>query len=252
MNSGSLRACDRSQTKTGDDRRITLCPRARQVLQRQLRLRDRLAADGRIDHQHVFFKENSEPLLSLQYPGTRWRKTLSALKLRYRRPYMAHHSSVSWNLMIGKNPLWVAKQHGHSIATMLRVYAARTEAAAESDSDAIRRSMSGQARMPMRALRPPKRRRCGCRSVHAREASRTLQSLAVGLPLETAGLGPSVGKERDLSGGERVCSPPKGVVPYRATSYRRRITRAAISSQGSDLPQKPGITHSAGVRGRPL
>jgi hypothetical protein len=26
--------------------------------------------------------------------------------------------------MVGKNALWVAKQHGHSIATMLRAYAA--------------------------------------------------------------------------------------------------------------------------------
>jgi hypothetical protein len=30
--------------------------------------------------------------------------------------------------MVGKNPLWVAKQHGHSIATMLRkhIWPART------------------------------------------------------------------------------------------------------------------------------
>jgi hypothetical protein len=28
--------------------------------------------------------------------------------------------------MIGKNPLWVAKQHGHSVQTMLEVYAADT------------------------------------------------------------------------------------------------------------------------------
>lgn len=43
--------------------------------------------------------------------------------------------------MIGKNPLWVAKQHGHSIATMLRVYAAWAEGSVESDLEAIRRSM---------------------------------------------------------------------------------------------------------------
>jgi len=28
---------------------------------------------------------------------------------------------MSWNLMIGKNPLWVAKQHGHSVQTTLDV-----------------------------------------------------------------------------------------------------------------------------------
>lgn len=45
---------------------------------------------------------------------------LQRMKVRYRDPYNARHSSVSWNLMIGKNPLWVAKQHGHSVQTMLR------------------------------------------------------------------------------------------------------------------------------------
>jgi hypothetical protein len=44
--------------------------------------------------------------------------------------------------MIGKNALWVAKQHGHSIATMLRAYAAWAEGSVESDIKTIRRSMS--------------------------------------------------------------------------------------------------------------
>jgi hypothetical protein len=43
--------------------------------------------------------------------------------------------------MVGKNPLWVAKQHGHSIETMLRVYAAWTEGAVEADLKAIRRAL---------------------------------------------------------------------------------------------------------------
>jgi hypothetical protein len=61
--------------------------------------------------------------------------------VRYRRPYVARHSSVSWNLMLGKNVLWVAKQHGHSIMTMLRTYAAWTEGAVEADVQTIERSM---------------------------------------------------------------------------------------------------------------
>jgi hypothetical protein len=43
--------------------------------------------------------------------------------------------------MCGKNALWVAKQHGHSIATMLRAYAAWAEGAAEVHVEAIKRSM---------------------------------------------------------------------------------------------------------------
>lgn len=71
-------------------------------------------------------------------------KTLQSLKLRYRRPYTARQTSVSWNLMAGKNALWVAKQHGHSIATMLRAYAAWAEGATEVDVEAIKRSMNDE------------------------------------------------------------------------------------------------------------
>ena len=35
--------------------------------------------------------------------------------------------------MIGKRPLWMAKQHGHSITTMLSVYAAWADGSVESD-----------------------------------------------------------------------------------------------------------------------
>jgi hypothetical protein len=40
--------------------------------------------------------------------------------------------------MLGRNPLLVAKEHGHRIITMLTVYAAWTEGAVESDIAAIR------------------------------------------------------------------------------------------------------------------
>jgi hypothetical protein len=52
------------------------------------------------------------------------------------------------NLMVGKNPLWVAKQHGHSIATMLRAYAAWAEDTAEVDVEAIKRSMNATEAPP--------------------------------------------------------------------------------------------------------
>jgi hypothetical protein len=58
--------------------------------------------------------------------------------MRHRKPYAARHTSVSWNLMIGRNALLVAKEHGHRPLTMLTVYAAWAEGAPESDSRAIR------------------------------------------------------------------------------------------------------------------
>jgi hypothetical protein len=54
--------------------------------------------------------------------------------------------------MIGKNALWVAKQHGHSIATMLRAYATWTEGAVEVDIEAIKRSMNASKVPPTNNL----------------------------------------------------------------------------------------------------
>jgi hypothetical protein len=49
--------------------------------------------------------------------------------------------------MIGKNPLWVSKQHGHSLVTMLRIYAAWTDGAVEAYVQTIERSMEGPEEM---------------------------------------------------------------------------------------------------------
>ena len=135
-------ARDKDRTKTSEDRLVELCPRALEVLKRHLTLRARLKLAGKIVHDDLFFKETGEPIRNLQYAWVRWRRSLQlTLKARYREPYNARHSSVSWNLMIGKNPLWVAKQHGHSVQTMLEVYAAWTEGTKESDIEAIKQAM---------------------------------------------------------------------------------------------------------------
>lgn len=113
------------------------------------RLRSSLINAGAFD---LFFDENGKPWHDLQTPWKRWKRTLDALKCRYREPYNARHTSVSWNLMIGKNPLWVAKQHGHSVQTMLDAYAAWTEGAKEADIEAIKRAMEAS---PQRASFEP-------------------------------------------------------------------------------------------------
>jgi integrase len=56
---------DKDSTKTGEDRRIELCPRALEVLNRQLALRQRLVDAGKIDRDHLFFKETGEPIRNL-------------------------------------------------------------------------------------------------------------------------------------------------------------------------------------------
>jgi len=169
---------DRCKTKTGDDRRVRLCPRALLVMRRQLALRERLVAAGLIQHDHVFMYANGEPMRDLQVATIRWRKTLQSLKVRYRRPYTARHSSVSWNLMLGKNVLWVAKQHGHSIITMLRTYAAWTEGATEADVAAIEGSMM-LSRTAVPRDRPRKPPRSGGRPATMETAASALDDLAV-------------------------------------------------------------------------
>jgi integrase len=156
---------DKDATKTGEDRRVELCPRALAVLQRQLALREHLQRAGKLDHEYLFFKASGAPIRNLQYPYTRWRRTLARLRtLRYRKPYCARHSSVSWDLMIGRSALWVARQHGHSISTMLRFYAAWTEGALEADVAAIRAAMENTRRR-RRTSRPGERRSRAARAI---------------------------------------------------------------------------------------
>ena len=48
--------------------------------------------------------------------------------------------------MAGKYLLWVAKQHGHGVSTMLTTYAAWTEGATDADVEAIKRAMEQRPR----------------------------------------------------------------------------------------------------------
>jgi integrase len=144
LNITKARVCgiDQDVTKTGEDRRVILCPRAVAIIERQLRLREREVFAGRIRHDHLFFTASGAPMRDLKYAYWRWQRTLRRLAIRYRKPYMARHTSVSWNLMLGRNPLRVAKEHGHRISTMFAVYAAWIEGAVEADIGTIREAMN--------------------------------------------------------------------------------------------------------------
>jgi hypothetical protein len=47
--------------------------------------------------------------------------------------------------MMGKNLMWVARQHGHSVQVMLSMYGAWIEGSTEADIEAIKRSMQAAA-----------------------------------------------------------------------------------------------------------
>jgi hypothetical protein len=212
VNKACVAGVDKDSTKTGEDRRITLCPRALDVMTRQLELRERLKRAGKIDHDRLFFKATGGAIRILQYPHRRWRRTLLRNSgIRYRRPYCARHTSVSWDLMVGRNPLWVAKQHGHSITTMLRAYAAWAENAVEADIEAIKGAMAASQRTLKRAATSDSSTSKDPQA-HAQSAVRKGRSridlerqgyLSVDLPM--AALRPRLtsGNATKLTGGER-------------------------------------------------
>jgi hypothetical protein len=133
---------DKSTTKTHEDRIIRLCPRAVAVLKSQLALYRHLKARGRIAHDQLFFNDDGQPIRHLGYLAKCWRNSLEGIGLRYRRPHCALHTSVSWNLMIGTTPLFVSRQHGHSVTTMWLTYAAWMDGALESDVALIPAAMN--------------------------------------------------------------------------------------------------------------
>lgn len=136
---------DKDRTKTSEDRIVELCPRAIEILRRQLEQRESYVREGRIGHDDLFFQESGAPIRDLNVPYDHWVWTLmKSVTVRYREPYAARHSCVSWNLMIGKNLLWVSKQHGHSVQTMLSTYAAWTEGAKDEDIELIRAAMGSR------------------------------------------------------------------------------------------------------------
>ncbi len=219
---------DNDATKTGDDRRVFLCPRAIGALNRHLGLRARLVRAGKIDHDYLFFKAGGQPLCNLQYPGMRWKRTLSRLKhIRYRRPYMARHTSVSWGLMIGRSALWVARQHGHSISTMLRFYAAWANGALESDVERIRAAIHSE--VPLHRASAPMRRQTRSRPIvrpfemermPARDTAPT--RFATGFATEpSASTSKSRDKKEKFGGRETSTSPAKYLIWN--GDFRRRI-----------------------------
>jgi hypothetical protein len=56
---------DKDVTKTAEDRRVVLYPRATAVLERQLDLRQQMLRRGAIRHEHLFFTADSEPIQRL-------------------------------------------------------------------------------------------------------------------------------------------------------------------------------------------
>ena len=106
------------ETKTFKVRDVEMNQRAKSALARQ--------------KAHTFLKDGyvfENPVTGEPYSEERplrrayWNPTLKALGLRERNFYQTRHTYATLNLMAGANPMWVAKQLGHTtMAMVLTVY----------------------------------------------------------------------------------------------------------------------------------
>lgn len=108
---------DKTSTKTNRERTVELNSRAAAVLVRQ---RERTQLAGK----HVFV----DPTTGVgwhdnQAPWKPWAAAMKQCKVRYRPPKECRDTSVTMALQAGADPTWVAAQHGHSVAVMMRDYA---------------------------------------------------------------------------------------------------------------------------------
>src|SRR5690606_16237368 len=110
-------AKDKESTKTHYEREVELNDRAAAVIERQ-------RARTQIEGQHVFKNPATGRAWHDEQTQRRlWAAALRAAKVRYRPPKECRDTSVTLALMAGADPLWVAKQHGHSVQVMMKDYA---------------------------------------------------------------------------------------------------------------------------------
>ncbi len=110
-------AKDKERTKTAYEREVELNARALAVIERQ-------RARTQLKGEHVFRNPSTgRPWNDEQEQRKVWVVALRTAKIRYRPPKECRDTSVTVALMAGADPLWVAKQHGHSVTVMMKDYA---------------------------------------------------------------------------------------------------------------------------------
>ena len=100
-------------TKTHSYRDIELNSRALEALRRQWQ-RTGLASG------YVFINpKTGSPFENDKVPWRPWQHAIKIAGVRYRKPYNTRHTFATLNLMAEANPIWVARQMGHSTMKML-------------------------------------------------------------------------------------------------------------------------------------
>ena len=65
------------------------------------------------------FCKGLSPFENDKVPWRPWQHAIKIAGVRYRKPYNTRHTFATLNLMAGANPMWVARQMGHSTMKML-------------------------------------------------------------------------------------------------------------------------------------
>lgn len=136
---------ERKVTKTKKRRDIELHPRAREALKRQKALTF-------LGHRNVFVDPiTGQPYVSDKPPRLIWDRVIKAAGIRRRTPYEVRHTYATFLLMAGCNPMWVARQLGHStMQTTLRIYGSWIEGA---DKGSEMAKVTGSDGEPMGSFR---------------------------------------------------------------------------------------------------
>lgn len=133
INKARVSGVDRHMTKTGDDRRVQLCPRALLVLKRQLRLRARLDASGKaVRRAH----QDAAPSASSMAQDTAVVEAALSATV-YRTPFFSElEPDDRQECSLGRQAAW--PQHCDDA----RAYAAWAEGSVETDIETIKNSMN--------------------------------------------------------------------------------------------------------------
>lgn len=108
---------EKERTKTAVARTVELNDRAAAVIERQ-------RARTQAMNSEVFWNPSTgKPWHDEQGQRKEWALALRRCKIRHRPPKELRDSSVTFALMAGADPWYVARQHGHSLQVMMKDYA---------------------------------------------------------------------------------------------------------------------------------
>lgn len=131
---------EQDQTKTNSSvREIAMSPPVHDALKR-------LYEQTEDKSGYVFTNRNGQPFDNHNFTNRVWYPLLRLLGFRRRRPYQLRHTCATLWLTAGENPLWIARQLGHSSVEMLfRVYARWVKDVTRNDGSAFEKLLAAPA-----------------------------------------------------------------------------------------------------------